>query len=119
MKNLPATQEAQIRSLGQEGPLTKRAATHSSILAWRIPWTGKPGRLPFTGSQSQTPTENYHLLFHYGRGRHMADGGDPRGAVTAYAERLHPADSLRKSGAPGPSERHSQGTFHFQQSVGF
>ena len=46
----------------------------------------------------------------------MADGGDPRGAVTAYAERLHPADSLRKSGAPGPSERHSQGTFHFPQA---
>ena len=45
VKNLPAVQEAQVRSLGQEDPLEKGMATHSSILAWRIPWTEKPGGL--------------------------------------------------------------------------
>ena len=45
VKNLPATQESQVRSLGQEDPLEKEKATHSSILAWRIPWTEEPGRL--------------------------------------------------------------------------
>ena len=39
VKNLPAMQETQVRSLGQEDPLEEEMATHSSILAWRIPWT--------------------------------------------------------------------------------
>ena len=43
IKNLPAMQETQARSLGQEDPLEKGMATHSSILAWRIPWTEEPG----------------------------------------------------------------------------
>ena len=51
VKNLPAMQETQVRSLGQEDPLEKGMATHSSILAWRIPWTEKPGRLQSIGSQ--------------------------------------------------------------------
>ena len=42
VKNLPALQETWVRSLGQEGPLEKGMATHSSILAWRIPWTEEP-----------------------------------------------------------------------------
>ena len=42
-KNLPARQETRVRSLGREDPLEKRMATHSSILAWRIPWTEEPG----------------------------------------------------------------------------
>ena len=45
VKNLLAVQETQLRSLGQEDPLEKGMATYSSILAWRIPWTEKPGRL--------------------------------------------------------------------------
>ena len=45
VKNLPAMQEASVRSLGQEDPLEKEMATHSSILAWRIPWTEEPGIL--------------------------------------------------------------------------
>ena len=45
VKNLPAMQETQVRSLGQEDPLEKEIATHSSILAWRIPWTEEPGGL--------------------------------------------------------------------------
>ena len=51
VKNLPAMQETQVWSLGQEDPLEKGMATHSSILAWRIPWTEKPGRLQSMGSQ--------------------------------------------------------------------
>ena len=51
VKNLPAMRETQVRSLGQEDPLGKEVATHSSILAWRIPWTEEPGRLQSTGSQ--------------------------------------------------------------------
>ena len=45
VKNLPAVQETQVRSLGQEDPLKKGMATHSTLLAWRIPWTEEPGRL--------------------------------------------------------------------------
>ena len=45
VKNLPAVQETQVRALGQEDPLEKGMATHSSMLAWRIPWTEEPGGL--------------------------------------------------------------------------
>ena len=45
VKNLPATQETQVPSLGQEDPLQKGMATYSSIFAWRIPWTEEPGDL--------------------------------------------------------------------------
>ena len=51
VKNLPAMQETQVPSLGQEDPLEKRMATHCSILAWRIPWTEELGRLQFMGSE--------------------------------------------------------------------
>ena len=51
VKNPPAMQETWVLSLGQEDPLEKKTATHSSILAWRIPWTEKPGRLQSRGSQ--------------------------------------------------------------------
>ena len=50
-KNLPVIQETQVRSLGQEDPLEKGMATHSSTLAWRIPWTEEPGGLQSMGSQ--------------------------------------------------------------------
>ena len=50
-KNMPAMQEAQVQSLGQEDPLEKEVATHSIILAWRIPWTEEPGGLQSMGSQ--------------------------------------------------------------------
>ena len=50
-KNLPAVQEILVQSLGQEGPLEKGTATHSSILAWRIPWTEETGWLHSMGSQ--------------------------------------------------------------------
>ena len=51
VKNLPAMQEAQFPSLGQEDPLEKEMATHSGILAWEIPWTEEPGGLQPMESQ--------------------------------------------------------------------
>ena len=51
VKNLPAMQETQVQFLGQEDPLEKGMATHSSILAWRVPRTEEPCRLQFMGSQ--------------------------------------------------------------------
>ena len=59
VKNLSATQKTQetgVQSLGQEDPLEKEMAIHSSVLAWKIPWTEETGRLYSMGSQkSQTP----------------------------------------------------------------
>ena len=55
VKNLPAMQKTWVQSLGQEDPLEKGKATHSSILAWETAWTEEPGGLQSTGSQkSQT-----------------------------------------------------------------
>ena len=51
VKNLPAMQETWVRSLGPEDLLEKGMVTHSSILAWEIPWTEEPGRLQSMGSQ--------------------------------------------------------------------
>ena len=51
VKNPPAMQETQIKFLGQEDPLEKEMATHSSILAWEIPWAEELGGLQSTGSQ--------------------------------------------------------------------
>jgi len=52
VKNSPAVRETWVRSLGREDPLEKRTATHSSILAWKIPWTEEPGGPQSLGSQS-------------------------------------------------------------------
>ena len=54
IKHLPAMLETRVQSLGWEYPLEKEMATHSSILAWRVPWTEEPGGLQSTGSQSRT-----------------------------------------------------------------
>ena len=51
VKGLPAVQETQVLSLGLEDPLEKEMATHSSTLAWKIPWTKEPGGLQSMGSQ--------------------------------------------------------------------
>ena len=64
-KESACDQETPIWSLGQEDSLEERMATHSSILAWRIPWTEEPGGLQFMWSQSQTRLNNYHFLFHF------------------------------------------------------
>ena len=62
MTSIGERQETRIRFLGQKDPLEKEMATHSSILAWRIPWTQEPGRLQFMGSQGSDMTErlNHH-----------------------------------------------------------
>ena len=51
VKHLPAIRETWVQSLGWEDPLEKEMATHSSTLAWKIPWTEEPGRLQSVGSQ--------------------------------------------------------------------
>ena len=51
VKHLSTMQETQVRSLGREDPLEKEMAIHSSIIAWKIPWTEEPGRLQSMGSQ--------------------------------------------------------------------
>ena len=58
VKNLPAMQETRVQSLGQEDPLEKGMATHSSVVAWEIPRTEEPGGLQFVGSQSRTRLSN-------------------------------------------------------------
>ena len=57
VKNLPARQETRVRFLGWEDPLGKEMATHSSILAWRIPWTEEPGGLESMGLQESDTTK--------------------------------------------------------------
>ena len=56
IKNLPAQQEMGVQSLGQEEPLEKEMAAHSSILAWEIPWTDEPGRLQAHGVPKELNT---------------------------------------------------------------
>ena len=57
VKNLPAMQETQVQSLGQEDTLEKEMETHFSIHAWRIPWTEEPGRLQSIGHTELDTTE--------------------------------------------------------------
>ena len=63
LKRLPQMWETRVRSLGLEDPLEKEMVTHSSILARRIPWTEKPGRLQSMGSQESDTTERLHFPF--------------------------------------------------------
>ena len=58
VNNLLAMQETQVQTLGQEDPLEEGKATHSSTLAWRIPWTEEPGGLQLMGSQELDTTEH-------------------------------------------------------------
>ena len=60
VKNLPAMLENWIQSLGRKDPLEKGGATHSSILAWRIPWAEKPGGLQSMGSKELDTTKAVH-----------------------------------------------------------
>jgi len=61
VKNVPAMQETQVQSLGQEDPLEKGMANHSGSLAWRIPWTEEPGRLQSRGCQESDMIEQLLL----------------------------------------------------------
>ena len=62
VKKLPAISEIQVRSLGQEHPLEKRMATHSSILAWRISCTDEPGQLQFMDCKELDITKQLTLI---------------------------------------------------------
>ena len=64
LKCLPAMWETWVWSLGREAPLEKEMATHSSILAWRIPWTEELGGLQSTGRKESDTTERLHLHLH-------------------------------------------------------
>ena len=59
IKCLPAVQDTWVQPLGWEDPLEKEMANHSNTLAWKIPWTGEPGRLQTIGSQSQTQVSDF------------------------------------------------------------
>ena len=63
VKNLPAMKEMRVQSLGQEDPREKEMATHSSTVAWKIPWTEAPGKLQSTGRKESDTTERLHSLF--------------------------------------------------------
>ena len=65
VKNLPIMQETQVRSLGREVPLEKEMATHSSIVAWRIPWAEEPGGLQSVELQSRTKLSDFHFTSVY------------------------------------------------------
>ena len=65
VKNLPVMQETQVQSLGQEGPLEKGMAAHSSVLAWKIPWIEEPEGLQPMRSQSQTQLSDFTFTFHF------------------------------------------------------
>ena len=64
VKRLPTMWETQVRSLGREDPLETEMATHSSILAWRIPWTEELGGLQSTGLQSRTRLSDFTFTFY-------------------------------------------------------
>ena len=66
LKRLPAMWETWVRSWGQEDPLEKEMATHSSILAWRIPWIEELGGLQSMGRKESDMTERLHFHFHDG-----------------------------------------------------
>ena len=61
VKSLPTIQETQVQSLGWEDPLEKEIATHSSILAWKIPWIEEPGGLQSIGCQRVRHDEQLHI----------------------------------------------------------
>ena len=81
VKNLPAMQETWVQSLGQEDPVEKRMATHSSILAWRIPWTEEPGGLQAIGLQRAGHDWDFH--FHMSRDSEWNKVPEDRGAGIA------------------------------------
>ena len=83
VKNPPEMHETGVRSLSQEDPLEKEMAPHSSILAWRVPWTEEPGRLQSVGSQKvrhdrMTNTHTHSMLNPHFIGK----GGKPERKLT-------------------------------------
>ena len=81
VKDLPAMWETWVRSLGREDPLEKGMATHSSILARRIPWTEEPGGLQSTGSQSRTRQSDFTFRFHFPTNQAFLSGSEVKGSA--------------------------------------
>ena len=76
VKNLPATWETRVQSLGQEDPLEQEMGIHSNILAWRIPWTEEPGGRQSTGSQKVKHDNVTNTHTHTHAHRHTANSDD-------------------------------------------
>ena len=74
VKNLPVMQETRVHSLGQEDPLEEEMATHSSILAWKIPWVEEPGGLysPWGGRELDMTERTHSLLVSRAQRRHKS-----------------------------------------------
>ena len=95
VKNLPEMQETWVQSLGQEDPLEKGMATHSSVLAWRIPWIEESGRLQSMGHKELDTTKQLTLSlsftlfiftsFHYVYIEYSLPGGSVVNAMPANA----------------------------------
>ena len=98
VKNLPAVQESWVWSLGQEDPLEKKMATHFSILAWRIPWTEEPGRLPSIGSQRvrYSGATHFHFPRSYTRYRRKADLNTGYLTLQCVSSRICCSGSLKR-----------------------
>ena len=96
-KNLPAIQETQVPSLGQEGPLEEGMATYSSILAWEIPWTEESGGLESMGSQKlDTVTKPSPVQGPISSVLDEASfPGFWMGAILLYPHRAFPGDSMQ------------------------
>ena len=93
--------ETQVQSLGREDPLEKEMATHSTVLAWKIPWTEEPGGLQSVGSQSQTRLSDFTftLLIHVSEEWSLV-----RGRLSSYITLM-----VNISGTPwGPAPQASQ-----------
>ena len=98
VKNLPAMQETQVRSLAWEDPLEKGKATHSSILAWRIPWTEEPVVLQSTGSQRVGHVWTINTPTHYTILPPLTSGEFPKAQISLFYNPLW--YSLEKAMAP-------------------
>ena len=97
VKNRPAMKETQVRSLGQEDPLEGEMATHSSILAWEIPWTEEPGRLQSWGRKDLDTNE--HVYTHSGPGTWLCTLLGPSFTFVTHPQ-SHPSKIINSSGAP-------------------
>ena len=94
LKNLPAVQETWVQSLDQEDPLEKEMATHSSILAWKIPWTEEPGWLNnMSLNNNNNPKKE--------KGRMWSDWGQILGRWWNQLQLPLPRAALHSSGTPG------------------
>ena len=118
LKRLPAMQETWVRSLAREDPLEKEMASHSSILAWRIPWTEEPGGLQSMGSQRvghdwATSLTSLHCIRYckYSRDdlKYRVGCADPCANATLFCVRDLSIHRLVSVGVLGPIPRGYQG----------